>query len=210
MAQNHLQGSTASTLSETHPPNVSDQTPHPPSPTPDGTPTSQPAPDAQTKPKKRKKSSGQKQGRGRPSIFQGEHLLYLESRGKEYLALSGKKDRTRWLAGLEEDWFTKYPWHLSTEPEEFSALHAPVQANPAGTEGQSISPVQLSEEERQALKKRRKVAHDAVVKEGQEVKLSLPGFGHVLTRFYIVVANTQLVLSTSPKGIQVEGRRRSI
>lgn len=165
MAENNPQGSTASKPPENPPSNASDQIPHIASPIPNGTP----APDVQRETKKRKKSSGKKQGR--PSIFQGEHLSYLEARGKEYLALSEKKARTRWLGGLEEDWFSKYPWHLGAEPEEFAALDTAVQGNSAGAENLGTLPVQLSEEERQALKKRRKAAQDAVVKDGQEVHL---------------------------------------
>lgn len=165
MAENHSQDSTTSNSPDNAPLNASDQIPHPASPVSNGAP----APDVQKETKKRKKNSGKKQGR--PSIFQGEHLAYLEARGKEYLALSEKKARTRWLGGLEEDWFSKYPWHLGTEPEEFAALYTTAQGNPAGAEDQGTPSVQLSDEARQDLKKRCKAAQDAVVKEGQEVHI---------------------------------------
>lgn len=105
-----------------------------------------------------RKSSKHKQ-RGNQGVFQGEYKDYLLLRAPEYLALANRNERTPWLTGLLEVWFTKWPWHLGSEPEEFQVLNSP-------TASQSLTPNEIK-----ALKERRKAVHDGVVKLGQEVGL---------------------------------------
>lgn len=104
---------------------------------------------------KKGRSSGKK--RGNRGVFQGEYKEYLLQRAPEYLALTGRNERTPWLTGLVEDWFTKYPWHLGSEPEEFRVLNSPDASQ------------SLTQDEIKELKERRKAARDSVVKLGQEV-----------------------------------------
>lgn len=104
-----------------------------------------------------RESSSEKKKRGNQSVFHGEQKEYLQQRAPEYLALQTRVERTAWLTGLIEEWFSKWPWHRGNEPEEFQVLNTP-------SDCQTLTP-----EEFRNLKDRRKTVHDAVVKLGQEV-----------------------------------------
>lgn len=101
--------------------------------------------------------SSTRRQRGNQGVFQGEYKDYLQLRVPEYLALASRNERTPWLTGFVEDWFTKWPWHLGSEPEEFQVLNS-------STALQSLTPDAIKD-----LKERRKSLHDNVVKGGQEV-----------------------------------------
>ncbi|KAJ3738103.1 hypothetical protein EV360DRAFT_77133, partial [Lentinula raphanica] len=94
-----------------------------------------------------------KRKRGNQGKFQGPQLEFLRARIDAYLALSTKKERSKWIISTTHEYFQSFPWHMNSEPAEFAVLHD--------------SSASLSNEQRQELE----TAHDNLlcetVKQGQ-------------------------------------------
>ncbi|KAK7434760.1 hypothetical protein VKT23_020038 [Stygiomarasmius scandens] len=60
--------------------------------------------------------------RGAPSLLDATRQEWLNEKLTEYLKVSERKDKTRWLNGTVDAWFARFPYHLKDEPEEFRII----------------------------------------------------------------------------------------
>ncbi|KAJ3831554.1 hypothetical protein F5878DRAFT_647536, partial [Lentinula raphanica] len=97
--------------------------------------------------------SKKKKKRGNQGKFSGPQLAFLQSRIDAYLALSTRKERSKWIVSTTHEYFQTFPWHTKSEPAEFAILH-----------DDSAS---LPDQQRQELEAARDEALSATVKQGQ-------------------------------------------